>query len=428
MLFSPTGFAVIGASREPSKVGHVVFKNLLKSKVKAYPVNLNAKSILGRQCYKSVIELKGKVSHAVIAVPARFVPNVIEECGLAGVKVAIIISAGFSEAGNKELEGEVMRVARQQSIKVIGPNVLGVIIPDLYNASFFEGEIKSGGVSFISQSGALGVGVLDSLIGKRGLRSFVSVGNTADVTITQVLKEVLADKGTKCVIIYAESLKQGREFMNTCKDSKKPVFILKAGVSNEGVKASATHTGSLGGSDVIYSAAFKQCSAIRVKSLSELISKALFFERYGFLGNKALIITNAGGPGILLTDALAEKGFELPSLPNNLMQKFNKELSGVAWSHGNPIDLVGDALAERYARVLSIIKNYEFYDFIVLLLTPQAMTQPLLTAKSIVKFKKPIIPCFIGGVKVKKAISFLQKNNLMAFTEINRLVESLITK
>lgn len=429
MIFNPTGFAVIGASRESGKVGHAVFKNLLESKIKAFPVNPNAKKVLGVKCFNSVTKLKGRVSHAVIAVPAKVVPQVIKECGEAGVKVAIIISAGFSEAGNKGLEKEVISIAQEKNVKLIGPNVLGVIIPDSYNASFFKGELNNSGISFISQSGALGVGVLDLFASNDwGLRAFISVGNMAHITITDILKELLDDEGTKCVMIYAESLKQGREFMKTCQHSNKPVFVLKAGITEAGKKASATHTGSLAGSDVIYSAAFKQCGAIRVNSLNSLMTSSLIYDKYGFIGDKALVITNAGGPGILLTDELGINDFRLPSLPRRLISELNKELKGVAWSKNNPIDLVGDAKADRYTKALKLVKNRRFYDFAIILLTPQAMTQPIKTAKQVVKFakqvKKPVFSCFIGGEQVNEA-NDLMSEELITFNQISNLVNAL---
>jgi len=426
MLLDPEGFAVIGASREPSKVGHVIFKSLLKSKNKVYPVNPKTSSILGKKCYRSITDLKGKVSHAVIAVPAKIVPLVMNDCGLAGIKVAIIISAGFSEAGNKELEERVVSIAKKYGVRILGPNVLGVIIPEEYNASFFEGIIKKGGVSFISQSGALGVAMLDLFTAHDwGLRSFVSVGNTSDLTITDVLKELINDKETKCVIMYVESLRKGRDFINLCKNSCKPIFVIKAGTSEAGRRASATHTGSIVGSDEVYEAALKQGGVVRVKTLKSLINTALVCESYGMIGDKGLIITNAGGPGILMTDALKS----VPQLPSKLVKGVSKKLSGVAWSRNNPVDVIGDAQADRYAVVFNEVKKFDFYDYVVVLLTPQAMTEPLKTAREVVKFakacKKPVFPCFLGGELIDEAIKYMKKNGLFVFSEIAELSDTI---
>lgn len=430
MLLSPTGFAVIGASREKQKVGHVIFKNLLKSTIKTYPVNPKARSILGNKCYKSVIELKGKVSHAVIAVPAKLVPSVIEECGAAKIEYAIIISAGFSETGNNKLEEETLKIAKAHGVKILGPNVLGIIKPGSYNASFFDGEVKKGNISFISQSGALGVGLLDYLMSRGiGLNNFISVGNMSDLTINDCLKESITDEKTTCVMIYAESLKDGREFMRIVKNTKKPVIILKAGVTNEGAKASSTHTGSLAGSDEIYSAALKQCGAIRVNTLKELLNTAITYDKHGKIGNKALVITNAGGPGILITDELIKNKIKMPELTKKVTDTLNKELTGVAWSKNNPIDLVGDAMADRYAKALNAIKKEKFYDYAIILLTPQAMTEPLETIKEAIRFqqetKKPVITCLIGGDKVKTAREHAKKNGLIVYGDINELTDSI---
>lgn len=426
MLLNPKGFAVIGASSEKEKVGHIVFKNLLKSKIKAYPVNPNTSKVLRRKCYDSVIELKNKVTHAVIAVPAKIVPQVVEECGAAGVKTLIVISAGFSEVGNNKLEEEVKELVKNHDMRLLGPNVLGVIVPGVFNASFFEGEIKSGGVSFISQSGALGVGVLDSLINsERGLRSFISVGNAADINITEALKEALSDKKTSCVIIYAESLQKGKEFMEACSESDKPVFILKAGTSSAGKRAASTHTGSLAGSDEVYSAAFNQCGAKRVGSLKSLINAGMTYDQQGFLGENALIITNAGGPGILVTDALEKAGIKVPKLPSKLVRLLNKRLKGVAWSGNNPVDVVGDARADRYSKVFKTVSKHSFYNEVIVLLTPQAMTEPLKTAKELVTFsnriKKPLMACFIGGPSIKEAVDYLAKKGVTVFQDLSDL-------
>ncbi len=424
MLLDAKSFAVIGASRKKGKVGNVVFRNLLNSKLKVYPVNPFARKILGHKCYPSVKDIEGKVSHAVIAVPAHIVPSVIKDCGEAGVKVAIIISAGFGEAGKKELEEEVVKIGRDYGVRILGPNVLGVIVPGVYNASFFEDKLNEGGVAFISQSGALGVGVLDLLIKNgKGLRSFISVGNCADLTITDVLKEAVNDRKTRSIIIYAESLKKGREFMSVCRKSRKPIFILKAGNTRAGSRASRTHTGSLTGDKEVYSAAFRQCGARQVGSLKELINAALAYEKTGFLGKKALIITNAGGPGILMTDAVS-RDFVLPKIPSHIVKKISKKLGKVPWSKANPMDLVGDATAERYELVLDIIKKEKFYDFIIALLTPQAMTEPLKTARAFVNFykktKKPVLACFIGGEKVRDAVNLMEKD-LAVFGSIAEL-------
>ncbi len=418
-LLSPKKFAIIGASNKKGKVGHVIFKNL---KHMAYPVNPNHKTILGEKSYKSVVELRGKVSHAVICVPAKIVPQIIRECGQAEVKYAIVISAGFSESGNEKLNNELKKAIKESGVKVLGPNVLGIIKPGHYNASFYSNKLKSGSISFISQSGALGVGILDKLISEEtGLRYFISVGNCIDITISDVLEELINDEKTKAVIIYIESLKKGKKFLEICKMAKKPIIVLKGGATKEGAKAAKTHTSSLAGDDRIYSSAFKQAGVKRVYDISTLINSALLLEK-GFKG-KALIITNAGGPGILMTDALASRGIELAELPKRVIKKLDQILPK-SWSKNNPIDIIGDADAKRYGAVLNAIEKEKFYDYVIVILTPQAMTQPYLTAQKIMKFKRPVIPCFIGGDSIKKAVNYMKKK-LIVFNDIASLAEAL---
>ncbi len=423
MLLKPDSIAVIGASSNPKKVGGVIFNNLLKSRLRVYPVNPNHKSINGVKCYKSIKELK--VSHAVIAVPAMIVPQVISECVEAGVKVAIIISSGFAEVGNKELQDKIISIARTGGLRIIGPNSLGLIVPGEFNASFFKGELKSGGTTFISQSGALGVGVLDSLVNNNGLRAFVSVGNKADININDVLIEAINDDKTKSIMIYAESLINGKEFMSIVKKSSKPVFILKGGLTSKGATAASTHTGSMAGDSEVFKAAMKQCGARSVNSLRELINSSITYEQSGLIGNKALIITNAGGPGILTTDALINNEFIIPELPKRVVKELSNELVGINWSKHNPIDIVGDATAKRYANTLRVINKYDFYDFMIIILTPQAMSEPLMTAKEIIKINKRVFTCMIGGESVKQAIKLLRSNNKPVFNSISELINTL---
>lgn len=430
MLLEPESFAVIGASQDKHKIGHIIFKNLHKKEIPCYPVNPNTKKVLGTKCLKSITELKGLITHAVIAVPAGAVKQVIQECGIAGVKYAIIISAGFSEAGNKQLENETAIIAKHYGIRILGPNVLGIIKPGSYNASFYKGELIEGGISIISQSGALGVAILDKFKQENwGLRTFISVGNTSDLTINDCLKELIQDEKTKTILIYTEALKNGQEFMNLCKESNKPVYILKAGTTSEGSKAANTHTAALAGDDQVYTAAFKQCGAVRVNTLTELMHAGIITEKYGRLGNKALIITNAGGPGILMTDALANKGIQIPKLHEELIKELDAKLEKVHWSRNNPLDLVGDATPERYALTLEAIKEHDFYDYTIILLTPQAVTQPTITAQEIIQYakttKKPVITCFLGGNQVKKANTLLKKEGILAFDRIEDITNAI---
>ncbi len=428
-ILNPKSVAVIGASRNPSKVGHIVFKNLKKSRIKVYPVNPNAKRILGVKCYENVTKIKENVEVAVIVVPASLVDKVIGECGVKGVSEAIIVSAGFKETGEARIESKLIRKAKKLGVRLLGPNVLGVIKPGYFNASFFKETPKKGGISFISQSGALGVAILDWAIGEGiGLRYFISIGNMADISFHELINELNNDSETKVIALYIESIKHGRKFMNACINSKKPILVLKAGTSEAGQRAASSHTGSLAGSYEIYKAAFKQCNAISVLSFNNLIKSAELINKHGVIGKKILIISNAGGPSILMTDSCIKNGLIIPKLPLKIKKALNRALPK-AWSHNNPIDVLGDALADRYEKVFKIISKEKFYDAVIIILTPQAMTEVEKTAKAVIEFsktvKKPVIPCFLGGKKIKDALRLFSKAGVFAFDEINEVADSL---
>lgn len=428
-ILNPKSAAVIGASREPNKVGHIIFKNLLQSGVKAYPVNPNARSILGVACYDKVTSIPDNVDIAIIAVPAKLTPSVIEECGVKGIKEAIIISAGFKEAGNPELEAQLAKSAQESGIRILGPNVLGVLAPGHFNATFLDESPVEGGISFISQSGALGVAVLDWAVSKGiGFRYFISVGNTADIDFHELINELNNDAKTKVIALYIESLRDGRAFLNACSNSKKPIVVLKAGVSEEGKKAASSHTGALAGSYEIYEAAFRQCGARSVASFIELMEVSEFIDTHGLVGKKALVISNAGGPSILMTDALIADKLAVPKLPKKTVELLNKSLPA-AWSHNNPIDVLGDARSDRYKAVFDIVKNEDFYDFIIVILTPQAMTEEEKTAEEVIniakRLKKPVIPCFLGGKKIHGALRKFSEAGIFAYNEINEVADAI---
>jgi len=422
-IFNPKSIAVIGASRYKGKVGHDVFKNLLKSKKKVFPVNPNANKILGKKAYSSVLDIKEKIDLAVIAVPANIVPNVVKECGEKGVKAVIIISSGFSEIGNKDLENKVMVIAKAHNMKVLGPNCLGIINPyQKLNASFFNKMPLKGDIAFISQSGALGVAVLDWAIqNKVGFSSFVSVGNCADIKIPDLVEYFGEDKKTKAICIYLESLKNGKRFMEIAKKIKKPIIVLKGGLTEKGQKAATTHTAALASSAEIYKGAFKQSGVLQVDNLHQLFEVARHYACCKIPTNKrGLIITNAGGVGVLASDAFEKNGLEIVELPEKIIKNLNKVLPK-HWSHSNPIDIIGDATPKRYKDVLKIIEKERFYDFVFIALTPQTMTNPEEVARIVVRFNKktkiPCFTCFMGGDAVRKAKKILKENKILNFKE-----------
>ncbi len=422
-FFEPKRIAVIGASRFRGKVGHDIFKNLLKEKKKVYPINPNAKKILGKKAYASVLDIKDKIYLAVISVPAKIVPIVLKECGKKKIKSVIIISSGFSEIGNKKLEDEIKNISQKFGIRILGPNCLGIINPHKkINASFFNKMPEKGAIAFISQSGALGVAVLDWAIqNKVGLSSFVSIGNAMDVQFPELINYFEHDKKTKAICLYIESLKDGRKFMEIVSKSKKPVIVLKGGLTKAGEKAATTHTAALASIAEVYKGAFKQCGAIQVDNLHQLFEVARHFVyEKAPKGKKGLILTNAGGAGVLASDAFEKNNLEVVEIPEKVIIKLNSVLPE-HWSKNNPIDVIGDATPRRYKKVLAILEKEKFYDFAFFALTPQTMTKPEEVAKLLIKFQKktkiPCFGCFMGGDAVKKAKKILKENGILNFKE-----------
>jgi len=421
-FFSPKAVAVIGASRDRKKVGNVIFRNLLESNITTFPVNKNATKVEGKRTYSSVLDIKKKIDLAIIAIPAKFIQKVMEELGAKRVKNAIIISAGFSESGEKENEARISDVAKKYGIKIIGPNCLGII--DTHkniNASFFDGMPKKGNTAFISQSGALGVAVLDWAIKENwGLSKFISLGNMINTNFSDILEYLENDKSTERIILYIESLKEGKRFLEIAKriTKKKTIIALKAGTSEKGKKAAMSHTGAIAGSEKVYSGAFKQAGILRVKKITDAfeIARMKTFPK----GKGVLIITNAGGPGVLATDFAENFELDIVNLPTSVKNILDDKLP-YGWSGGNPIDIIGDALAKRYSDVFTTIEKNNFYDSVLVILTPQAMTESEQTAMEIIKFqkriKKPVFACFMGGEKVERAKLLLDKNNVPVFDE-----------
>lgn len=435
-FFNPKSIAVIGASRSKEKAGHDIFKSLIEQKKKVYAVNPNAKSVLGEKAYASVLDIKSDIDLAVIAVPAKIVPAVLEECGKKGINSAIIISAGFSEIGNTELEAELVKTAKKYKIRILGPNCLGIIVPKAkLNASFFNKMPEKGGIAFVSQSGALGVAILDWAIKRDiGLSSFVSIGNKADITFGNMIDYLEKDEDTKAICLYIEGLKDGRGFLNATKDCKKPIIILKSGRTESGKKAATSHTAALATEDKIYDGVFKQYGLIRVETLYQLFEIARYLVHGNApKGSRGLIISNAGGPGVLASDGFEKEGIEITSIDS-----VRKELDAVLpghWSRNNPIDIVGDAPPERYKKVFDAIKGKKFYDFVLCILTPQTMTEPEKVAQIFSDFYKqtniPCFGCFMGGDAIGPAKRILTKNNIINFVEPDyaaRVISKMVKK
>src|SRR3954469_19919767 len=362
VIFAPRNVAVIGATETQGSVGRTLLWNLIQSPFggTVYPVNPKRASVLGIKAYPNIAAVPEKVDLAVIVVPARAVPAVMEECVAAGVKGAIIISAGFKEMGppGVELERKVLEVARRGKMRVIGPNCLGVMNPlSGLNATFAAGMARPGNVAFISQSGALLTAILDwSMKELVGFSAFVSTGSMLDVNWGTLIDYLGNDPKTKSILIYMESVGDARAFLSAAREVAltKPIIVIKPGRTEQAAKAAASHTGSLTGSDDVLNAAFRRTGVLRVENIADLFYMAeVLAKQPRPRGPRLTIVTNAGGPGVLATDALVLNGGELTALSKETVEEFNGFLP-VHWSHGNPVDVLGDAGADRYARALDV--------------------------------------------------------------------------
>src|SRR4030066_325101 len=420
-FFNPASVAVIGASTNPEKLGYAVVKNLVEggySKIgKVFPINPTATEILGFQAYPSVMDIPGKIDLAVIVIPFPHVPDALRICGQKSIPSAILISSGFREAGQEGLkrELELVQICHEYHLRLIGPNCLGVIdsFPPL-NASFAAGTPPSGPLAFMSQSGALGTAVLDiALAGRLGLSKFVSLGNKADVSEMDLLQDWVKDDHSKVILIYTEGMPSGQEFIRVAREvtQEKPVVAIKSGVTQSGSRAVSSHTGSLAGSEQAYQAAFLQAGILRAESMESLFDMALALGYQPALkGDRIAIITNAGGPGILATDALERSGLTLARFELETIYALEHYLPDAA-SASNPVDLLGDARADRYQFALERVANDPNVDGIMILLTPQAMTEIDATARIIGSLAKninmPILGCFMGEARIHSGIDIL---------------------
>jgi acetyltransferase len=437
-LFKPNSIAVVGASREPGKVGYEVLKNILNSgyKGRVYPVNPNVDELLGIKCYRTLTEIPDEVDLGVVAVPAMIVPKIAEEAGLKNVKVLAIISAGFRETGSEgaRRENEVMKICRNYGIRVLGPNCLGII--DMYtplNASFAPATPNRGNITFISQSGALGTAVLDWASEEQiGFSKFISLGNRADIDETDLILAAADDENTKVILLYVEGLANGRKFIDALEKVtlKKPVIVLKSGITEAGLRAVSSHTGTMAGSDAAFTAASEKAGVIRVNDTEALFDLAeAFSSQPAINGPNIVIVTNAGGPGILATDACGRFGLRVASTSTDTVEELRERLPAAA-GFFNPIDVLGDATAERYGFAIETVLKSLNTDAVLVILTPQAMTEPEKIAKTIAEIwkksaVKPLLASFLGGKTVEAAITELQKVRIPNYEFPERAVESI---
>ena len=392
-IFEPKSVAIVGASDAEGSVGYAIVKNFTQSGYagKVFFINIRKPEILGVKTYKSVDEVPEPVDLAIIATPAATVPDVMEECGRAHVKGVIIVSAGFKETGapGKALEEKIFEVAKKYEIRVIGPNCIGIIRPrSQLNATFLDKMPKPGNIAFLSQSGALGSAILDWAIHENiGFSNFVSVGSMVDVDFGDLIDYFGSDPKTKSILMYVEGITEARKFMSAARHfaRTKPIIVVKSGKFAESAKAAASHTGSLSGADDIYDAAFKRAGIVRVSEIADLFNSAEVLGTQPLpKGNRLAIITNAGGPGVMATDSLIAQGGKLAKLSQKTMDALNPVLPPF-WSHGNPIDVLGDAKSERYKAALEACLNDENIDGILIIFTQQAVSESVEIAKNIVE-------------------------------------------
>ena len=428
-LLKPRSIAVIGASSNPRKLGNVIFSSLLKHRWrgKFYPVNIDGQKVYGKRAYQNVIEIPEPVDLAIIVIPALAVPAVIRDCGRKRVRFAMIISAGFGEIGQagKKLENKILNIAKSYRLRIIGPNCLGLIVPALrLNASFADGLPKIGRTAVISQSGAMAVAITDWAISSEvGFSALVSLGNKADLDEQEFLSYFLRDKATQVITMYLENLTGGRSFLRLLKKVTKikPVVILIPGKSQKTKEAIISHTGSIAGRRQVQVAALKSAGAFVAESLEELFAYTLLFEKtIKSIGKNVAILTNAGGPGILATDAVANTpNLELATISPPTLAGLSKFLPATAALH-NPVDVVGDASVERYRNALQLLIKDKNINAILALLTHQYVTDTEKIASCLVEAqktwpKKIVAASFIGGRGVAKGREFLTKNGLINF-------------
>lgn len=434
-LFSPRSVAVIGASSRVESVGGVVFKNMLESgfQGKLYPVNPNHDEIQGQRAYASIEHIDEAVDLAVIITRAVTVPDIVESCGKRGVRFALVLSAGFRETGAQgiALEHAVVENARRYGMRLIGPNCLGILCPRVgLNATFSKGGAKAGGLALISQSGAFCTAIMDwARPNDVGFSSIISMGAAAGMDFGEMLDYLTSDPHTENILLYIEGIQHARSFMSALRAAAriKPIFVVKAGRHEAGSKAAFSHTGALVGSDDVFDAALQRAGVVRVNTIVQLFSaaKALSTQfRPG--GNRLAIVTNGGGPGVMASDRAADLGVTIATLSEETLTRLNAGLPDT-WSHANPLDIIGDATAERYRHAVTHCMQDDGVDGVLVILTPQAMTHPLEVAKTVIKtagkFDKPLIACWMGEVQVAKSRQAFNQARIPSFRTPEPAVE-----
>ncbi len=439
-IFNPERIALIGVSNNPKSIGGIVLNNLIGSGFEGviYTVNPRHEAIMGIACYPDVKNLPRIPDLAVIATNAKLVPQIVRECGEAGIKGIIILSAGFKESGSegKKLEDQIKsELAKFDGMRVIGPNCVGIMVPDLHlNTTFTHGMPRKGNIAFISQSGAVCTTILDWALEENiGFSYFVSIGNTMDVNFGDLIDYFGQDPTTKSIVLYIESITEAHKFMTAARSfaRKKPILVYKAGRFPESAKAAASHTGALASEDSIYNAVFARAGIARVYDIEDI------FDFTDLIGRKKIpkgpnlaIVTNAGGPGVMAVDTLLDLKGNLAELSEQTMQKLNNCLPPF-WSHGNPVDVIGDATPERYAKATKIVLDDPNVDAILAIFVPQAVTDPTVTATEVCKLadstSKSIIAAWAGGQSMHQGRQIFNKKDIAVFRTPEQAVRAFMT-
>ena len=428
-LLTVKSIAVVGASPDPNKVGYSIVRNLLTFPGALYPVNPKHEMIIGRKTYPTLGSIPEPVDIAVVAVPARTVPQIVEEAGRKSIPLVIIISSGFRESGaeGKKLEEQVLAIASRYGIRIMGPNCLGLMLPlQGVNTTFDPVSPRPGKIAFISQSGAIISTIVDwSLPEEIGFSAVISVGNQADLTFEDFIQYAGADPNTKAIILYIEQIHDGKRFMDMVRTitPTKPIVAIKSGSSKIGQKAASSHTGSLAGSNEVYLAAFRQMGVIPVQSIREAFQAAELLSSEGYpKGVRAVVISNAGGFAVLSSDYAERFGITLIEFSPDLIAELNKVLPA-DWSRENPIDMVGDSSADRFARTFDVmIRIQDLWDIAFVIAVPSAISDPLQVANELVRFSKHthkmIVGCMIGGDSMKTPLRILRDANIPNFPDL----------
>ena len=436
-LFTPESVVLFGASDRVDSVGGVVFKNLLSSgfKGRIYAINPKRDEVQGQKAYSTLDDIDEVADLAVVATPAHSIPAIVEACGERGIRMMLILSAGFRETGaeGRQLEDRVVQLVRRYDIRLMGPNCLGIIRPDRgLNVTFGNNNAAPGNLAFVSQSGAICTAILDwAEKNDIGFSAVVSTGIGADLGFGDYLDYLVSDPKTKAILLYIEGINDSRRFMSSLRAAAriKPVIALKVGRHAAGAEASMSHTGALVGSDETFSAALSRSGVLRVDTIGQLFAaaKALSSTHYRGKSERLVIVTNGGGPGVMAADRATDRGIELSTLSKETNDALDAVLPSV-WSHGNPVDIIGDAPPERYSQALDICLADDGVDGAIVILTPQAMTRPTDVAKAVIesakKHAKPIMTSWMGGAQVEKARELFNAAHVPDFTTLENAVDA----